>query len=94
MKNPFNLDHNEIMLPQTEMGMLQSPKGKDSINPSLEDPIHVDRVIEDTSSASYPFQYWSVDDVVSWLQENVPYQSEHMQGILLGFFLNTCFHLI
>ena len=79
--NPLHPDHNKVMLPQTEMGVLQSPKDKDSVNPSLEGSICGGTLVEDASPMSYPLQYWSVDDVILWIQENIAYQSERLQGI-------------
>mgnify|MGYP006973846755 CR=1 FL=1 len=69
MRNPLHFDHNEIMLPQTEMGTLQSPKKS-----------FCGDVIDGSSSLLDPVQRWSVEVVISWLRGNVPFQSERMEG--------------
>ena len=75
MRNPFHFDHNETMLPQTEMGTLQSPKTS----------ICGD-VIHGSSSLLDPVQHWSVEVVISWLRGNVPFQSERVEGIINSSF--------
>ena len=85
MNNPLHFADTETVR-QTEMKSINVP----------EEPLH-DTFSEESMGGDFcnvsvfdgfrkedPVHCWSVDDVVSWVQENVPIQSERLEGILLA----------
>ena len=88
MYNPLHFDHTE-MVQQTEMGSLKAGQvpldGTFREESNAEDFCHVPAF--NTFGKEDPVHCWSVDDVVSWVQENVPIQSERLEGILVNIFV-------
>ena len=84
MYNPLHFDHTE-MVQQTEMGNIKAHQvpldGTFREESNAEDFCHVPAFNE--FGKEDLVHCWSVDDVVSWVQENVPIQSERLEGILL-----------
>jgi hypothetical protein len=72
MHNPLHFDHAQTGQ-QTEMSHLKVP----------EEPLHgaFSEESDFCNEKEDPVHSWSVDDVVSWVQENVPIQSERLEGI-------------